>query len=289
MNELVKFNEVQAEISQFHAENEAKIFEYETPQGNKDARSWIFKLRKVKTKIADVHKIVKAEALAVCQKVDMVKRELTGEVETMIAFHETPLLQIETREAAKKAEELRQIQLAKEKAETDRLEAMRKQQEELDARAAKIKADEAAVRERENKIKAEEEARAAAKQAEIDRIANEKRIAEEAKIKAKQAAKQALIDAEKKRLADIAAVQAKAKADADAKELVERRRKEKEAAEAKRLADIEAKRQANKAHRKEIEDDIYSHLVGFVADTASADKLLLAIKKNEIPNLIIWY
>ena len=275
--ELVKFNEIEAEISQYHAENEAKIFEYETPAGNKAARSWIYKLRGVRARIADVHKTVKADALAVCQKVDMVKRELTTQVDTMITYHETPLLQIETREAAKLAEEQRRIQAAKDKAEADKLETMRKQQADLDARAAVIKA-------KEDKLAAEKVAR----DAEASRVAREKKMVDEARVKAENAAKQALADAEKRRLNDIAALKAKAKADADAKELADKRQKDMAAAEAKKLADIEAKRVANEKHRKEIQKTIF---VGFckVIPKKEATTLLIAIVDGEIPNLVIQY
>jgi multidrug efflux pump subunit AcrA (membrane-fusion protein) len=277
-NELVKFNEIEAEISQYHAENEAKIFEYETPAGNKAARSWIYKLRGVRARIADVHKIVKADALAVCQKIDMVKRDLTAQIDTMITYHETPLLQIETREAAKLAEEQRRIQAAKDKAEADKLEAMRKQQAELDARAAVIKA-------KEDKLAAEK----AIRDAEASRVAREKKIADEARVKAENTAKQALANAEKKRMDDIAALKAKAKADALAKDLADKRQKDIAAAEAKKLADIEAKRVTDKKHRQVIETAIYDRLTDLGVKNPVAEKVLVAIKAGKIPNLVIQY
>lgn len=283
--ELVKFNEIEAEISQYHAENEAKIFEYETPVGNKAARSWIYKLRGVRARITDVHKIVKADALAVCQKVDMVKRDLLAQVDTMITYHETPLLQIESREAAKLVEEQRKIQAAKDKAEADKLEAMRKQQADLDARAAVIQAEE----DRQAAVKAEQAEIEAKKQAEIARVAKEKRMVDEARVKAENAAKQALFDAEKRRLDDIAALKAKAKADALAKELAIKRQKDIAAAEAKKLADIEAKRVADKKHRQQVENDIHKCMVIIGVEKVVAICVLNEIRHGKIPNLVIQY
>ena len=53
MNELVVFDPVKAELAEYKKQNASLDFDYEDPQGNKDARSHIYKLRQAKTKIAD--------------------------------------------------------------------------------------------------------------------------------------------------------------------------------------------------------------------------------------------
>ena len=91
MNELVVFNEVVATLAEYKDANEKMVFDYRDSDGEKQARSHIAKLRKVKTKISDIHRDAKADALAVCKSLDTKKRELTGEVEEMIAVHKDPL------------------------------------------------------------------------------------------------------------------------------------------------------------------------------------------------------
>jgi hypothetical protein len=159
MNELVIFNEVTAIIAKAKAENEKLVFVYTDPDGEKAARSHISNLRKVKTKISDVHKDAKAEALTLSRKLDSKKRELIGEVDSMIAVHKDPIDAIE-------AEKQAVID-----AETKRLEeAEEKRLLELEAREAAVKA---------------EEEKQAAEKVEAERLEREKRIAEEAGERAK--------------------------------------------------------------------------------------------------------
>ena len=177
MNELVVFDEVAATLAKYKAENEKLVFDYADPEGEKQARSHIAKLRKAKTKISDVHKDAKAEALEVCRALDGKKRELIGEVEGMIAVHKEPLDAIEAE---------KQAVIDAEKA---RLEA------EEEKRLADIEAREAAVREAEEKIDAEK--------ARVERAEREKRIAEEAAEKARiQAEQKAKAEVDAKELAE---------------------------------------------------------------------------------------
>lgn len=177
MNELVVFNEVAATIAKHKAENDKLVFAYDTPEGEKDARSHIAKLRKVKTKISDVHKTAKADALAFSRKLDGKKRELIGEVDGMIAVHKDPLDAIEAEKQAV-------------------IDAEKKRLEEEEAkRQADLEAREAAVREAEEKI--------AREKAEAERIVREKRIAEEAAERARiQAEQKAKAEADAKELAE---------------------------------------------------------------------------------------
>ena len=148
MNELVVFDEVKGTLAEYKAENEILVFDYADEQGSKDARSHIAKLRKVKTKISDVHKEAKAEALEVCRNLDAVKRDLIGEVEGMINVHKDPLDAIDAeKQAVIDAEKAR---LAEEE---------RKRLEELEARERAVKeAEEKAEREEREKKIAEEAA-----------------------------------------------------------------------------------------------------------------------------------
>lgn len=175
--ELTVFDEVAAIIADYKVENETLVFAYETPQGEKDARSHIAKLRKIKTKVSEIHKEAKAEALAFGRRLDSKKNEYNGEVDGMIKFHKDPLDAIEAE---------KQVVID---AEKKRLE------EEEAKRIAELEAREAAVREAEGKI--------AKEKAEAERIEREKRIAEEAAATAKaQAEQKAKADADAKELAE---------------------------------------------------------------------------------------
>lgn len=183
--ELAVFNEVTAIISKAKAENEKLVFVYSDPDGEKAARSHISKLRKVKTKISDVHKEAKAESRAFGLKLDGIKNELTTEVDGMIAVHKEPLDAIE-------AEKQAVIDAEKIKLE----EAETKRQADLEAR-------EAAVREAEQKI--------AMEKAEAERVERETLIAKEAAETAKaQAEQKAKAEADARELAEKNRIEAEA-------------------------------------------------------------------------------
>lgn len=154
MNELVVFDEVAATIAEYKAENEKLVFDYADQEGAKQARSHIAKLRKVKTKISDVHKEAKAESRAFGLRLDAKKNEYTEKVEGMIAIHKDPLDAIETEKQAIIDAEKRRLE------------------EEEEKRIADLEAREAAVKEKEEKATKEK--------AEAERFEREKRIAEEA-------------------------------------------------------------------------------------------------------------
>ena len=289
MTEIAKFNPLRAEVAKFKEINETLVFDYQDPKGNKDARSHIFKLRKTKTLITEVHREVKAEALAACQAIDGEKRYLIKEVEGMIEVHDAPLRAIKQEEERKTLE----IFQAKEKA---RLEEEARVQKELEDREAEVARKEAEIKAKEDAIKAEQEkARFEAERAERDR-----RVAQEA---AENARKEAEIKAaaEKKAIEDAAAKQiADAKAEALAKENA---RLAKEATE-KREAEIKAanerlkKQQAEAAERRRIENkkyrekvqlEIHEVLSVIIQDEAVTNRVIDAIDKGRIPNVTINY
>lgn len=166
---LVVFDEVAATIAEWKAENEKLVFAYDTPDGEKDARSHIAKLRKVKTKVGEIHKEAKAESRAFGLRLDAKKNEYNGEMDEMIKFHKDPLDKI----AAEK-----QAIIDAEKA---------KAVAEEEKRLADIDAREQAVREAEEKI--------AREKVETERKEREERIraeaGERARIQAEQQAKNA--------------------------------------------------------------------------------------------------
>lgn len=249
--ELVKFDEVKAEIAKYKAINETLVFDYESKEGNKAARSHIAQLRKVKTEIAKIHKVRKAAALAECRAEDGKKNEYTAEVVGMIDFHDEPLKKIEAREEAKIQAEIERQENEK-KAEEDR------KQKEFEAREAAAAKKEAELNAKEAELKA--------KEVEADRIEREKKIAVEAAEKARQGAeaKTAAEKAEETRKAEQAA-----------------------AVERERVAD----KAHRSAIERELFDQIFLIISGLSINTANdaAKALLDAMVAGGVDNVTINY
>lgn len=278
MNYLAIFEPITAIMAEYKAENERLVFAYEDPQGNKDARSHVHKLRGVKTKITTAHKEGKAAALTACREIDGYKNKLINEVDEMIAVHNEPLLLIEKEKHEAEMERLRVIREAKEKEERERLEEIERREAAVKAAEEKVAAEEAAKRAEEN-----------ARLAKAEQLEREKHIAEEAKAKAEANAKAALEAAEKKRLADIEAEKAKAAAEIEAKELAERRHYEAEQIEKVRLEAIEKKRQENKKHQAKIHDAITTRLMELGLDVLHMKPVMEALIAGTIPHVKIEY
>ncbi len=283
MNELAKFDEVKAAIIQYKKENENLIFNYEDPKGNKEARSHIHKLRGVKTKIADIHKVAKAEALGVCRALDGKKKELTGEVDEMIDVHYKPVKEIEEREAKAAAEVANAERLERIRVEAERAAETERRENELAEKEATVKAKEDALAREQEKLEAAKQAeidkatavKAAQEQAERDKVA----AIEAEQEKARQEA-QRIKDEAAKIAAGLVAEQARIKAEALAKQ--------------EREAKIEAKRIADEGHRNTIEAEIalaISEISSMAEELGQdvGDAILTAIIDNEVPHVNINY
>jgi len=264
--ELQVFDPVAAQIAEMKEKNASLVFDYEDKEGNKNARSHIAVLRRLKKPITETHRLAKAEAKKFCDALDDKKRELIGVVEEMIKVHHEPVWEIEQREAAIEAERLLEIQQARDAEEAAR-------QAELEAR---------------EKAAAEKEAELAAKQAELDRKEREAQLVADAEERAIAKAQQDLVDAENRRIADVQ--REKDKAAAEAAE------KEKELAEEKRIQEIEearkrkaeADRQANVKHRLAVHTDIYNHIKG-ITDDPTAGIVFTALRDGQVPHVTIQY
>jgi hypothetical protein len=102
MFELARVNDVFADfykqLEEAKKVNEQTVFQYETPAGNKAARSHVYKLRQSKSALATAHKKAKAKPLEFSRALDSEKKKLISEIEEMISVHELPLKEIEDRE-----------------------------------------------------------------------------------------------------------------------------------------------------------------------------------------------
>ena len=264
--ELEVFDPVAAQIAEMKEKNANLVFDYEDKQGNKDARSHIATLRRLKKPITETHKLAKAEAKKFCDALDDKKRELIGVVEEMIKVHHEPVWEIEQREAAIEAERLLEITRAKDAEEA--------------ARQAELEARELAAAEKEAANKKKEE--------ELLQKERETRLAESAEEKAIAKAQQALAAAENRRIADIEAVKNKAAAEAAEKERILQVKASKEAHDKEVAAREEQERQANVEHRRQIHKDIYEYLLDLFSEKEARSLTLILIEK-QVPHVTINY
>ena len=231
---LAVFEPLKAELATLEKENANLVFDYQTAKGESDARSHVFKLRRTKGKIAEIHKTAKAEALAHCQAVDSEKNLCLATVEKMIAVHMDPIdAKIKRRKdvEAAAAEKLRKEKEAEEE----------RKRVDLAEREAKVKADE----ERLAKEEAEHQAKVEAEK----KILKIRFVAREAEIAKAEAGRQTKVKVEEEQLAKIA-TDLRAKIAADIKRLAGER-----AAYDAKIAKAEAERQAKIAADAKIETE----------------------------------
>src|SRR3954454_6832415 len=82
---LAVYNPFRAELAEFKAQNATLIFDYESPKGNKEARSHVYKLRQSKAAVEKARKEEKAASLEYGRKVDAEAKTIMEEIEAMIA------------------------------------------------------------------------------------------------------------------------------------------------------------------------------------------------------------
>lgn len=264
---LAIFDPIRVTLSELKTKDGALIFDHATPEGEKDLRSWVKRVRGYKGDVARAHKDTKAEALAFGRQVDAIKNELTAGADKIITERMKPLDEIEAKKRAEAEAILEAERLEKEKAELERLADLERREAEAVRKEAEIKArEDAANAERLKTERLERENRIAAEAAESARKEAEAK-AERDKAEAVEAEKEKACQAERDRLAKVEA----------------------ENLERERLAEEERKRVENKKHRKSIEDDIYTALLRFVDVGPCASAVVAHMKSGEIPHVTINY
>lgn len=278
-----------AELAKLEQDNAALVFNYESPKGNKEARSHVFSLRKTKGALEKVRKEAKAESLRIGRAVDSEAAAIEARIEAMITVHQVKLDEIETREKERIATlQSRHEEISKNlgafsstadiQAEIARVEAIEvgADWQEMMAQATTTKA---AVLEKlagslQDAIKRDEEA---AELARLRAEAEARAQAERDAAIAKAAAEQAQREAEEKAAAE-AAKAAKALADAQA----EAKRKEEAAALAIKQAQEAAQRAEEAAKRREMEAKLAAEEAERrrVAEAAEAERRRVEAEKK---------
>jgi len=287
--ELQVYNKVSAAVDVAKERCANIVLCYDTPKGIKEAKSFIYDIRKLKAPIAQIHKEAKAQLLKDGRAMDAMKNKLIGAVEDMIEEKYAPIKAIEDAEAKKVADAKRVAQ----------------EKEEAEQEAARLEWEE------KERTLAAKEAELKAKQDEIDRKEREARIAEQARIVGEENAKQALEDAEDARKqaivdaenAKAAAVQqakdeAAAKTAEKAQLLMEEQlaEKVKAARESARQLQIkeerefaESERINDEKHRSEVHRAIYKAVLGRCITDAAAKVLVEDLRDGKIPHVTIQY
>lgn len=280
-----------AELAKLEQDNAALVFHYETPKGNKEARSHVFSLRKTKGALEKVRKEAKAESLRIGRAVDSEAAAIEARIEAMITVHQLEIDRVEQIEKDRVAAldaRLNEIELlklhggtsAEYRAEIERVQAIEigADWQEYMARATTAKAAmleqlakhvaDAEQREAEAaelaRLRAEAEARAQAERdAAIAKAAAERAQAEaEAKAaaeaeKARKALEAAEADAKRKEQAAALAIQQERERAEREKEAAARREMElklqAEETERRRIAETEAAERRRVAEAQEAE------------------------------------
>lgn len=97
------YDEFRAQLAELEEKNSAAAFDYETPKGNREARSHIHSMRQIKGAVEKRRKQEKAASLEYGRRVDGEAREIASTIDQLIAVHAEPLREIEEREEARVA------------------------------------------------------------------------------------------------------------------------------------------------------------------------------------------
>lgn len=246
---LAVFDPLKAEIAKYKEKNASMVFQYETAKGEADARSWCFKLRRLKGPLTEIHKIAKAKALAHCQAVDGEKNWCFSEVDEMVKVHMDPIDRKIKRQKNAKAAAAEKLQLEKESEEKARLKA-------IEDREAAIKVEE----DRLSRLWDEEKAKIDAEKERLAKIEAERQAKIRKESAEREAANQKIQDevdakhqAESERLAKIAEANERIRKDEEAKAKVKALKLAAERAkfEAEKKAEADAVQRAKIAREAE--------------------------------------
>lgn len=152
-------------LQRYREINAGMEFDYRDKKGNAAARSHIAKLRKIKAPLTDIHNRLKAEYLAITQKMDGDKRDAIAVVDEMIKHHDKELRAVAAEEAAEAERKKDEQHLIDGWDLAHEMNAMFDRQRELDRKAA----EQAKIADQQ-----------AAQQNEIERQRREKEIADKA-------------------------------------------------------------------------------------------------------------
>ena len=236
---ITAYNPFRAKIAEMQEVNAKTVFQYSTPKGNTEARSYIYKLRQSKAEVERVRKAEKAASLEYGRKVDTEAKMIVDEIEAMIEVHQKPLDEIEAKEKARVAAIQESIEVIKKFQE-----CAGNTSEEIRNALDVLNSIDVDASYEEFQIEAEKQKAIALANQQAELLIAEKREAEAAELERlrKEAAER-----EQKEREDKIAKDAAEKATKDAEEAAARKAKEEKEASDKREKDaLDAKNKAEK-------------------------------------------
>ena len=296
---IVAYDSFRAQLAELKTSNASLVFDYQDTKGNKEARSYIYKLRQTRTAVDKVREAEKAESLKHGRMVDAEAKAIMEEITTMIDIHQKPLDDIERKEKERTDALVAKIQwlsgagVVLATASTEELEAKLAEvnafivdasyqefmAQATDAKNITIQALSAALESARTRAKEKIELERLRKEtADREQREREARLVQEAEQRAKDAAAGAIRQAN----------EAREKAERDAKDTEERLRRETADAKAKETKETE-KREANKKHCAKINNEAKDGLMAGGLPEEHAKLAITLIAKGAIPRVSIAY
>lgn len=101
---VAEYRPFYAQLVELEQKNATLVFDYESPKGNKEARSHVFALRQTKGALERTRKEAKAESLRIGRAIDAEAGEINARIEAMIVVHQDAIDAIEQREKQRVAD-----------------------------------------------------------------------------------------------------------------------------------------------------------------------------------------
>lgn len=95
---VAEYHPFYAQLAELEQKNAALAFDYESPKGNKEARSHVNTLRLTKGALERTRKSAKEDSLRIGRAIDAEAKEIGARIESMITVHQTAIDAIEQRE-----------------------------------------------------------------------------------------------------------------------------------------------------------------------------------------------
>jgi colicin import membrane protein len=101
---VAEYQPFYAQLAELEQKNATLVFDYQSPKGNKEARSHINTLRLTKGALERTRKSAKEESLRIGRAIDAEAKEIGARIEAMITVHQSAVDEIEQREKERVSE-----------------------------------------------------------------------------------------------------------------------------------------------------------------------------------------
>lgn len=101
---VAEYRPFYAQLAELEQKNATLVFDYESPKGNKEARSHVNTLRLTKGALERTRKAAKEESLRIGRAIDAEAKEIGARIEAMITVHQSAIDEIEQRERQRVAD-----------------------------------------------------------------------------------------------------------------------------------------------------------------------------------------